>query len=84
MENLVLDNLLQKSENSDNIKAFSDDVSLLGIGKTQYGIIKQHKNIIKKIIKFGQQNDLQISTLKTKVVYRSKMTWRSHAFETWN
>ena len=42
--NLLLDVLLQKFNNSDNIQAFADDLSLLSIGKTQYGII----NITKK------------------------------------
>ena len=41
--NLVLDNLIQKFNNSDNIQAFADDLSLLSIGKTQNGIINNTK-----------------------------------------
>ena len=44
--NLVLDDLLQKFNNSDNIQAFADGLSLLNIGKTQCGINNNTKIII--------------------------------------
>ena len=76
--NLVLDDLLQKFNNSDNIQAFADDLSLLSIGKTQYGIINNTRNIINKIMKWCKENGLQISTLKTKVIYWSKTKNKNH------
>ena len=76
--NLVLDDLLQKFNDSDNVQAFADDLSLLSIEKTQYGIIINTKNIINKIMKWCKENELQISTLKTKVVYWSKTKTKNH------
>ena len=74
----MLDDLLQKFENNDNVQAFADDVSLLSIGKTQYGIMNNAKNIIRKIMKWCKQNDLQISKLKTKVIYWTKTKANNH------
>ena len=48
-------------------------------GKTQYGIINNTQNILNKIIKWCKQNDLQICTLKTKVVYWYKTKTNNHS-----
>ena len=75
---IVLDDLLQKFSSSDNIQALTYDLSLLSIGKTQYGIINNTKTIINKIMEWCKENGLQISTLKTKVVYWSKSKTNNH------
>ena len=76
--NLVLDDLLKVFKYSDNIKAFADDVSLLSTGKNICGIKINTKNIVDKIMKWCNQNSLEISTLKTKVIFWSKTREKSH------
>ena len=76
--NLVLDSLLKKCHKDDNVQAFADDVSLLSIGKIKYGVINKAKNTMKMIMDWCKENGLEISALKTKLIYWSKSKAKDH------
>ena len=70
--NLVLDDLLKSLGKDDNTQAFADDISLLSTGSTEYGIRTKATNTIKTIMKWCKANGLEISTLKTKILFWTK------------
>ena len=69
---------IKKCHKDDNVQAFADDVSLLSIGKIKYGIIKKARNTMKMILEWCKENGLQISVLKTKIVFWSKSNTKEH------